>query len=204
MKRRVTAPPNEGQRAVGRPRSGTVDAAILRATIALLTEVGLAGTTINAVARRSGVARASIYLRYPGRDALLTAAIRAAIGREPIDATGDLENDFRRGAHQVRAVLSSAQFRTVLPMLIGGLLEPRAGPKAIPYEMLAPNRYLLVDEYRQLAAQAGMRADVDPEMAVDAMIGGLLNHLLRTGRPPSVEDADHVVDIVLNGLRVPG
>ena len=46
-------------------------------------EQGVAGTTVNAVARRAGVARSSIYPRYSSRDRLITAAIRAAIGREP-------------------------------------------------------------------------------------------------------------------------
>lgn len=186
----------------GRPRSGSVDTAILRATLGLLAEVGLAGTTIHAVARRSRVARASIYLRYPGRDALLAAAIRAAAGRAPIEVTGDLEADLRRGAEQARAILSSQQFLAVLPVLVAGLLKPRTDPTAISYSMLAPNRPLLVDEYRRLAASAGMRTDVDAEVVVDGIIGGLLNRLLVTGKPPFPADAVQIVDIVLQGVRL--
>jgi AcrR family transcriptional regulator len=188
--------------AAGRPRSTAIDAAILRAATALLATVGVDGTTINAVARRSGVARASIYLRYPGRDALLTAAIRSAIGREPIPVTGDLENDFYRGAEQTRAILSSKPFRAVFPRLVAGLLEPRGAPGAITYAMLAPNRALLVDEYRALAGKAGLRTDIDADLVVDLVIGGLLNHLLVIGTVPTRADAEQVVEIVLAGLRV--
>jgi AcrR family transcriptional regulator len=190
-----------GSPAAGRPRSSTIDGAILRAATELLVEVGVDGTTINAVARRSGVARASIYLRYPGRDALLTATIRAAIGREPIAVSGDLEQDLYRAAEQTRAILSSKPFRAVFPRLIEGLLRPRGGPGAITYAMLAPNRGLIVDEYRALAGQAGMRSDLDADLVVDLLIGGLINHLLVTGTPPTRVDAKQVVEVLLTGLR---
>ena len=186
----------------GRPRSVTVDEAILRAAKELLLTRGVDGTTINAVAQRSGVARASIYLRYPGRDALLKAAIRAAIGRDPIPVTGNLEHDFHRGAEQTRAILSSKQFRAIFPKLIEGLLQPRDAPGAITYAMLAPNRQLWVDEYRALADKAGMRSDFDADLVVNMLIGGLINHLLVTGSPPMRADAERAVDILLDGLRI--
>jgi AcrR family transcriptional regulator len=199
--RRSPASPRHASSA-GRPRSATVDAAILRATAQLLVEAGVAGTTINAVARHSGVARASIYLRYPTRDALITAAIRAAIGRDPIPVTGDLENDFHRAAEQARAILASKPFRAVFPRLVEGLLRPRGAPGAVTYAMLAPNRALLVDEYRALAARAGMRSDLDADLVVDLLIGGLINRLLVTGAPATHADAEGAVDILLEGLRV--
>ena len=185
----------------GRPRSADVDEAILRATAELLTNVGVDATTIHAVARRSGVSRASIYLRYPNRDALITAAIRTAIGRDPIPATGDLERDFHRAAQQVRAVLASERFRIVLPRLVEGLLKPRTAHAAITFDMLAPNRSLLVDEYRSLAGAAGFRDDLYANLVVDMLIGGLLTRLLVTGSPPTPADARQAVDTLLDGLR---
>lgn len=179
-----------------------MDAAILRAVTELLRERGVAGTSINAVARRSGVARASIYLRYPGREALLSAAIRAAIGREPIPVTGDLERDLHRAAEQARAILSSRAFRGIFPKLVEGLVAPRGAAGAISFSLLAPNRQLIVDEYRALAEQAGMRSDLDPDLAVDLLLGGLIARLLVTGSPPSHETSEEAVEALLTGLRV--
>ena len=191
---------NMASRTPGRPRSRSVDDAILRAAGELLRDAGVEGTTINAVARRSGVARASIYLRYPDRDALLLATIRSAIGRDPMPMTGDLERDLRRAAGQARAVLSSAPFRRVFPRLVAGLLET-GRPRPVTYDMLAPSRNLAVEEYRQLASTAGLRTDVDADLVIDMLIGGLLNRMLVTGRPPSARDAKQIVDILLEGLR---
>jgi AcrR family transcriptional regulator len=186
--------------APGRPRSLGVDRAILGAAVELLATVGPAGTTINAVARRSGVARASIYLRYPGREALLAAAVRAAIGRAPYALSGDVVTDLRNGAEQARAILAAPQFRTVLPMLVGQLLQGD-GLEPLTFDMLFPNRLLVADEYRRSAADAGLRADVDAEQVIDLIIGGLLVQLLATGEAPSIAAAQAAVDLVLDGLR---
>jgi len=190
-----------GTPVAGRPRSARVDVAILRAAKELLASVGPDATTINAVARRSGVARASIYLRYPNRDALLAAAIRAAIGRPPIPITGNLVEDLHRGAQQARAVLASKPFQALLPNLIAGLLRPRSKPQAITYAMLAPHRGLIADEYRSLASDAGLRSDADADLVVDLIIGGVLNHLLVTGSVPSASTTRQAVEILLDGLR---
>lgn len=189
-------------RKAGRPRNAAVDSAILRAASELLRESGPAGTTINAVARRSGVARASIYLRYPGRDALVTAAIGAARGREPIPATGDLVHDIHRAAEQGVAVMGSKAFQAVLPKLVEGLLMPRGRPGAISYAMIAPSRELLVGEYRELAGATGLRTDLDPNLMADMLVGGLLNRLLVTGTGPTRADAEQIVSTLLEGLRV--
>jgi len=112
-----------------------------------------------------------------------------------------LENDLHRAADQTRAVLASKPFRKVFPRLVEGLLRPKGAPGAITYTMLAPNRGLIVEEYRALAAQSGMRSDLDEEMVVDLLIGGLVNHLLVSGAPPTHADAERAVEILLAGLR---
>ncbi|HYX12097.1 MAG TPA: helix-turn-helix domain-containing protein, partial [Candidatus Acidoferrum sp.] len=155
--RNDVAPGDErtGHPALGRPRRPGTDDAILRATIDLIAEGGVGAATIAAVSVRTGVARASIYLRWPNRDALVAAAIRKAIGRQPFELSGDLAVDFRRGAEQARAILSEPMFRTVVPALIAGLLDTRED--SITYDALFPNRQRVADEYRALAGPTGYR-----------------------------------------------
>jgi AcrR family transcriptional regulator len=181
-----------------------VDAAILRAAVDLLARVGPAGTTINAVARRSGVARASIYLRYPGRDALLDAAMRSAIGREPYPLTGDLAADLRSGAEQARAILASPTFQKVLPMLVAHMLGRGRSQEPLTFDAMFPNRRRLAEAYRVDAAANGLRTDIEPDVPVDLILGAMLIHLLATGRAPSAAFTRHVPDLVLDGLRPPG
>src|SRR4051794_36635009 len=110
-------------RPVGRPRSGTADRAILDAAMALLSEVGLAGLTMSAVVARSRVARATVYRRYPTREALIAAALAQVKGREPFALTGDIEADIATGALWAAAVLHEAPFRRFLPLFVGEALR---------------------------------------------------------------------------------
>lgn len=62
----------------GRPRNADVDAAILDAALDLLIERGIEATTIDQVAKRSGVTRPTIYRRFPDKNQMLVAAIHMA------------------------------------------------------------------------------------------------------------------------------
>ena len=62
------------ERSAGRPRNEQHDDAILGATIDLVSEVGIAALTIDAVAKRAGVGKATIYRRWASKEALLLDA----------------------------------------------------------------------------------------------------------------------------------
>jgi AcrR family transcriptional regulator len=188
-------------RTPGRPRKAGADEAILNAAIELIASGGLHAATVDAVARRAGVARASVYLRWENHDALITAAVRRAIGREPYPLTGDLERDLAYGPEQARRIFSEAAFTRILPALVDVVLQP-ASAGSVTYDSVAPNRRRVAEEYRRLAGAAGLRADVDAELVNDLLVGAMLNRLLATGKAPTRTDARQVAEIVLAGLRV--
>ena len=188
-----------GPRRPGRPRSELVEQAILEATTALLTEVGAERTTIAAVAARAGVARATVYLRWSDRQSLITAAIRRVFGREPITATGDIEQDIRIAAEQARAIMAEPGFRALLPAIVAGLLDGR--PSSIRFDVIAPGMGRIRDAYAAFAGQRGFREDVDPRMAGELIVGAMLTHLLVTGTPATSETAAKVAEVVTAGLR---
>ena len=191
----------ENHHVPGRPRSHDVDAAILDAAVQLLAAKGPDGVTINAVARRSGVARASIYLRYPSRQVMLAAALRAAIGREPYRLTGEIEADLRQGAQQAQAIFATSSFRAVMPEVVRGLLQQAGGADGITSDMVAPNRRPIAEAYRRSAAAAGLRTDIDPDLPFKMILGAVLMSLLADGVPPTNAEAALIADVVINGLR---
>ena len=183
----------------GRPRSTRADAAILRATAELLAETGLAGTTTQAIADRASVARATIYLRWPNREALINAALRHAIGREPFALTGDLATDLRLGIEQARAILSQPLFARVLPALVAEFL--RLDEAGVTFDALFPNRARFAEEYRAFAAEQGFRDDIRGEVPVDLLVGAMLFHVFATATVPTAAHGDQLVDVILRGLR---
>src|SRR5262245_2621246 len=75
----------------GRRRSEHVGQAVLEATRALIVESGYSGATIEAISARSGVAKTSIYRRWPNRATIVvdllmriaTEAVPIPTGRDP-------------------------------------------------------------------------------------------------------------------------
>ena len=62
----------------GRPRRPGADEDILRATRELLDQNGYAAFNVDVVAERTGIAKTTIYRRWPTRGALVAAAIDTA------------------------------------------------------------------------------------------------------------------------------
>lgn len=81
------------QRPAGRPRDGSVDIAVLVATQDLLLEHGFDRVSIDAVAARAGVAKATVYRRWPGKTALVVAAVADLAHVPPVPDTGSLRDD---------------------------------------------------------------------------------------------------------------
>src|SRR5262245_14067766 len=193
----------------GRPRDIDADRRILRACVELLTEVGAEATTMTAVIERSGVARATVYRRWPNREALLIDALRELKGRGPVPFSGDLQTDIARSAEQARHILAEDRFRSILPLLARDLVERpggsrrgrRGGEGSATFHRVAPNHRRLAETYEALAAAAGLRADVDGELVSDLVIGAQLARLLSTGRPPTKAMTDQLVEVLLAGLR---
>jgi AcrR family transcriptional regulator len=87
---------SEGRKLQGRPREGRVDAAVMAAAAELLAEAGFARLTMEQVAARAEVSKASVYLRWPNKTALVADAIgfRASVVPELPDC-GSLHSDIR-------------------------------------------------------------------------------------------------------------
>ena len=73
-----------------------MDEAVLTAAVELLAEAGFARLTMEQVAARAGVGKASLYLRWPNKVALVAQAIRHRSGVVPdVPDTGSLPGDMR-------------------------------------------------------------------------------------------------------------
>jgi AcrR family transcriptional regulator len=194
-------PEHTDGRPPGRPRDAAIDELVLRATIDLLAERGMEATTIQAVSDRTGIARATIYLRWPGRSALTLDALRWAIGRPPFELSGDIATDFQRGVERVLEVFSQPMFVAAMPALMGAFLGAEGAAPGVTFDMLFPNRLRLIEEFERHAAEQGYRTDVDATAMVDALLGSLFMHLITTGRPPTRAFGQEVVAILLAGAR---
>jgi AcrR family transcriptional regulator len=182
----------------GRPRLAAIDAAIVRATVELMTEGGVQATTVTAVAERAGVARATVYLRWPSRSALVGAAARAAVGGQVLPLTGDIEHDIRFASSFIQHIFELPSTAAILPEIMRGVL---ANPPELQFDSIAPRRRDFARLYAVGAESAGFDSTIDPHLAFDMLLGAALSHMLANGRPMTPAEADQLAKVVIRGLR---
>ena len=101
------------------PRVAASRERVLATTLELLTESGLGGLTIEDVAKRSGVAKTTIYRHWPDRSALIIdACSQMTDGDEEPPDTGSLEGDVRAILENLAELLVTARWSSILPSII--------------------------------------------------------------------------------------
>jgi AcrR family transcriptional regulator len=195
----VTSPGNDVPR-LGRPRDPSRDVAIAEATLALLAEGGYAAVTMEAVAARAGVGKATLYRRYPGKEQLVVDAL--ATLAEPVDVPEGA--DLRE---QLVALLDSVRKRSgslasqIFPRLVSESVGNPEFMHRYRTQVLAPRRARFVAVLRDAVEQGLLRDDVDLEHAVDLFVGPVAyRNLCAADRPPTRQFVRRVVDDVLSGL----
>jgi len=184
----------------GRPRSEESRTAVLRATSELLHEVGLRAMTTEEIANRSGASKATIYKWWPNKYAVAIDAFLSEMMAESRDPdTGSARDDLTAVMRGLLHFYTGPSGR-VFAQLVG---EAQADP-SIQQELRAN----LVDSRRALfrtiwdrgVERGELRADLDPEAALDLVIGPALYRLMIGHAPMGEDAADQLVDAAIRGL----
>lgn len=190
----------EVRRGRGRPRSARAHRAVVDATLELLAANGFRGLTIEAVAERSGVARTTIYRWWPSKEALLLETLITLRQQAPVPDTGRIRDD--AVAHLQGHIEAFKDSRTA-PILADALAEALRSPDL--GNALRGGLAVQREPFRQVlerAVEGGeLPADIDYELAIDLLIGPIVNRALVSGGPLEPALAERVVDVVLEGLR---
>ena len=102
----------------GRPRSEEADQAILDATLRMVGEHGVAGTTIEGVAAEAGVGKTTIYRRWPNKNDLILAAISNIVPPGDPPDTGTMAGDMAALAETQRRRLSGSGLSGIVPRVL--------------------------------------------------------------------------------------
>jgi AcrR family transcriptional regulator len=88
---------------------------VLTTTFELLGESGVGGFSVDEVARRSGVAKTTIYRHWPSREALVIDACSRITDEQHVPDTGSLEGDVTAILTNIGQLLGTARWSSVLP-----------------------------------------------------------------------------------------
>lgn len=161
----------------GRPRSERARQAVLAATLALAAEEGPSGLHMEAIARRAGVSKETLYRWWRSKSEVVLDAL-AERGRQtiPLPDTGSLEQDLRAF---LRATVDSADATTV--RLLRTVAAAAAADEAVAIEVR--DRFLATRraELHQLLARAVARGAITSELAglaIDLVYGSMWYRLI--------------------------
>ncbi|WP_307844638.1 TetR/AcrR family transcriptional regulator [Actinotalea solisilvae] len=184
------------------PRVARSRARALTAALELLVERGIAGTTIEAVADRSGVAKTTIYRQWPGQAALVQDAFDSLL--QPPDApdTGSVRGDLLLLVGGLADALSSSPAARLMPALIDA--AERDADFAELHRRQAARRHAPVLRVLERAVRRGELAkDADLGLLLDLLSGPLFYRRMVSGGPLDRAYAERVVDHVLGRARNP-
>jgi AcrR family transcriptional regulator len=179
----------------GRPRSERATAAILRAAGDLLDSRGLDGLSVDAIAARAGVSKATIYRWWPNKAAIVMDAVLSVTAPQiPFPDTGSVREDLRRQMRSVVRLFTKTATGRALVALIAQSQHDPVTAAALHDRFIAPRRAIAGDVLRRGIARGELRADLDIETSIDTLYGALYYRLLVSGDQLTPRYADRVID----------
>lgn len=190
-------------RGPGRPRSQQAHAAILRAAIALIREVGYDALAMDAIAARAGVGKATIYRRWASKESLVIEAIDQIMRSIEVPDTGSVQDDLRGLLGEMVELYREPESAAMLSSLVAAMARSQAIAEAVRNSMLATRRRALRTVLERGIARGQLARDTDVDLVIDMLSGPLFYRLVVTGAPIDERVAGEMVEIVSRGLAPP-
>jgi AcrR family transcriptional regulator len=185
---------------MARPRNAANDDAILAEATTTLAEGGYDALVIDDLARRVGVAKTTVYRRWPTKNHLVASVLAARAAGDGTAPSAGLERDLVLHVERLGDFLGDpATRRMVAELLAAGIREPalRALAEPVWQPWRAEAARLVEEGVRSGAARSG----ADAARAVDQLGGAVQHRALVTGEPVDRRYAEALVADVLDGLR---
>jgi AcrR family transcriptional regulator len=186
---------------VGRPRNPEIDAAVLRATLAVLDELGYGRLTMEEVARRAGTTKPAIYRRWRSRQGLVLAALGRRLGGAKAPDTGctlcDLDECLK---------VFVAAFRRMPPDVLAPLFADCSGDRelraAFMTTLFEPPRAAVRETLERAHSRGDLRDEVDLGLILD-LIGSLVHYRALFGHARTSDlEIERAVEALLRGIAI--
>lgn len=178
----------------GRPRSEKVRKAVIRSTLKLLERVGFNELSIEAVAARAGVGKATIYRWWPTKADLVIAAFASAVEQElRFPTAGSVLEAIHQQMKRWIVIYRSPLGQIVTTVIGAGQSDPEI-LQAFRAHWVEPRRVEARALLRNAQKNKEIRADLDPDMVLDLLYGPLYLRLMLKHAPLTEDFVDTVFD----------
>ncbi|MCU1502318.1 MAG: transcriptional regulator, TetR family [Ilumatobacteraceae bacterium] len=183
----------------GRPRDEACGPTILEATLDVVAEVGFAGFTVDAVAQRAGVGKATIYRRWASKEVLMLEAWQSCVAPLPDPDTGTLRGDLAVMFNAVNHGRPDDVMRRIFPQMI-------AASKVNP-DVAEAYRTFIEERRRPLQgvlARAVERGELAPKTDLslihDLLVAPLMYRWMVSDGDVGPDVVASIIDVVLTGV----
>jgi len=185
----------------GRPRNVETEKAILAASYDLLLENGFGTVTVDKIAERAKVSKATIYKWWPNKAAVvMDGFLSAAMARLPVPDTGSAITDIVIQATNLARFLTSREGKVINELIAEGQADFKLAEE-YRLRYFNPRR---LDSRRILerGMQRGeLKNDLNIELCIDLIYGPLFYRLLVTGEKLDESIIEILVNYAFEGIK---
>lgn len=189
------------EKKLGRPRSEKTKQAILSAAYKLLLGNGFGAVTVEKIAERAGVSKATIYKWWPNKAAVvMDAFFDAAVVRLPIPDTGSTINDMIIQVNNLAKFLISREGKVINEIIAEGQFNQKLAEayRAIYFKpRRLDSRYIL----ERGISRGELKEDLDIELVIDLIFGPLFYRLLITGDMVDEAFIKDLINYAFKGIK---
>jgi len=186
--------------ATGRRRNAVSHDAILEATHGMLDEIGFDKLSLEGVAARAGVGKATIYRWWSNKSALAMEALLHAVEALPgIGDSGSARGDIEVYVTRLWQALRGGKGRLVRQMI--ALAQFDADSRRIFHDRyLMPRRLALIAVVRRGVERGEFRAGLDPDLVCELLYAPLMHRLLLGSAGIDEHQVRAHLDLVLGSI----
>jgi AcrR family transcriptional regulator len=189
---------------LGRPRNPETDRTIMRAALDRFIADGYQGMSIEQVAAHAGVGKATIYRRWPSKDALITDAVGSLTEDLTATDTGSVRSDMLDLVRQIVQLASSTASGRCFARMAGEMSSNPELARIYKDKVISLRRAVVGQVIERGMERGELRSDLDVDMVTDMLVGPLLYRALtmRTA-PGGARLATELVDTLMTGIAAP-
>ncbi len=186
---------------MARPRSVSARNKLIAAAAGILVGEGVGKVTAEEVARRSGVAKTTLYRHFGTTDALVFAVVQANVAALDLPDTGTLRGDLAEIHKTYLDVASLQQSRELFVWMVARAIEDPANQQLFRRARVQPRGPTVLALQRAIA-RGEIDADVDLEMAMHMIQGPLFSMRIVDNSEVSADALQTMLTMTVKALGV--